>query len=52
MKMSPEEFMITKRFDDYDVSPAYVLHHLMQHEAEHRSQITRIGMKAKDKFDG
>jgi uncharacterized damage-inducible protein DinB len=52
MKMSPEEFMITKRFDDYDVSPAYVLHHLMQHEAEHRSQINRIGMKAKDKFDG
>jgi uncharacterized damage-inducible protein DinB len=52
MKMSPEEFMITKRLDDYDVSPAYVLHHLMQHEAEHRSQINRIGMKAKEKFDG
>jgi uncharacterized damage-inducible protein DinB len=26
---------------DYDVSPAYVLHHLMQHEAEHRAEIGR-----------
>lgn len=25
----------------YDVSPAYVLHHLMQHEAEHRAEIGR-----------
>jgi uncharacterized damage-inducible protein DinB len=23
----------------YDVTPEWVLHHLMQHEAEHRSQI-------------
>jgi uncharacterized damage-inducible protein DinB len=27
---------------DYDVTPAWVLHHLMQHEAEHRSQISGI----------
>ena len=26
---------------NYDVSPAYVLHHLLQHEAEHRSEIAR-----------
>lgn len=28
--------------DNYLVSPAWVLHHLMQHEAEHRGQITAI----------
>ena len=46
-KMSLEEFVTTKQFEEYDVSPVYVLHHLMQHEAEHRSQIDRIGMKVK-----
>lgn len=25
----------------YDVSPAYVVHHLLQHEAEHRAEINR-----------
>lgn len=25
----------------YDVSPAYAIHHLMQHEAEHRAEIGR-----------
>ena len=28
--------------DNYHVSPAWVLHHLMQHEAEHRGQIMAI----------
>jgi uncharacterized damage-inducible protein DinB len=27
---------------NYDVSTAWVLHHLMQHEAEHRTQIGRV----------
>lgn len=27
---------------DYHVTPAWVLHHLMQHEAEHRSQIGHV----------
>ncbi len=27
---------------DYEISPAWTLHHLMQHEAEHRGQITVI----------
>jgi uncharacterized damage-inducible protein DinB len=31
---------------EYDVSPVYVVHHLMQHEAEHRSQLHSIGLKA------
>jgi hypothetical protein len=28
-----------RELDDYHVSPAWVLHHLSQHEAEHRSEI-------------
>jgi hypothetical protein len=27
---------------DYDVTPAWVLHHLLQHEAEHSAQIAAI----------
>jgi uncharacterized damage-inducible protein DinB len=46
-KISQKEFVTTKQFEEYSVSPVYVLHHLMQHEAEHRSQIDRIGMKVK-----
>ena len=30
----------------YDVSPEWVLHHLMQHEAEHRGEILTIRMMA------
>lgn len=26
----------------YDVSPAYAIHHLMQHEAEHRAEMGRV----------
>lgn len=40
--MSPEELHRPRERKDYDVSPAWVLHHLMQHEAEHRSQIGNV----------
>jgi uncharacterized damage-inducible protein DinB len=40
--MSPEELHRPRERKDYDVSPAWVLHHLMQHEAEHRSQIGSV----------
>jgi len=33
------EFRRIRSLPDYDVTPEWVLHHLMQHEAEHRSQI-------------
>jgi uncharacterized damage-inducible protein DinB len=46
-KMTAEDFWRIMRSTDYDVSPAYVVHHLMQHEAEHRSQIDAIRRKAK-----
>ena len=41
------DFWRVRELPDYDVSPVYVIHHLMQHEAEHRSQINALGMQAK-----
>ncbi len=38
-EMSLAEFRRIREFPDYDVTPEGVLHHLIQHEAEHRGQI-------------
>ncbi|HEY0606635.1 MAG TPA: DinB family protein [Herpetosiphonaceae bacterium] len=38
-QMSLAEFRRVRSLPAYDVTPEWVLHHLMQHEAEHRSQI-------------
>ena len=37
--MSADELHAPRSRARYDVSPAWVLHHLLQHEAEHRSHI-------------
>ena len=37
--MSVAEFRRPRRLEQYDVTPEWVLHHLIQHEAEHRGQI-------------
>ena len=37
--MTNEEFHRIRRLEHYDVAPDWVLHHLLQHEAEHRSHI-------------
>lgn len=37
--MSSQDFHRARSLPDYDMSPAYVLHHLAQHEAEHRAEI-------------
>ena len=37
--MSLEEFRRARSLPDYDVTPEWVIHHLAQHEAEHRGQI-------------
>jgi uncharacterized damage-inducible protein DinB len=37
--MSLAEFRRIRDLPDYGVTPEWVLHHLMQHEAEHRGQI-------------
>ncbi len=37
--MSLHEFRRIRQLPAYDVTPEWVLHHLLQHEAEHRSQL-------------
>jgi uncharacterized damage-inducible protein DinB len=37
--ISLADFYRVRALDAYDVTPAWVLHHLCQHEAEHRGQI-------------
>jgi uncharacterized damage-inducible protein DinB len=44
--MDLSEFRRTRSLPNYDVTPEWVLHHLMQHEAEHRSQIGALRAKA------
>jgi uncharacterized damage-inducible protein DinB len=38
-QMDLADFRRIRSLPEYDVTPEWVLHHLMQHEAEHRSQI-------------
>ena len=40
--MSLEDFHRLRSRERYDVSPAWVIHHLLQHEAEHRSQLVWV----------
>src|SRR5207249_12325404 len=40
--MSGEDCHRTRSRERYDVSPDWVVHHLLQHEAEHRSQIAGL----------
>jgi len=46
-RMNLAEFRRVRALPDYDVTPEWVLHHLMQHEAEHRSQIGATRARAK-----
>ena len=49
-QMDLAEFRRVRSLPDYDVTPEWVLHHLMQHEAEHRSQIGALQTRAKRKL--
>lgn len=40
--ISVEAFRTLHHFEHYDVTPEWVLHHLIQHETEHRGQITEV----------
>jgi uncharacterized damage-inducible protein DinB len=44
--MAVEEFRRVRHLADYDVTPEWVLHHLIQHEAEHRGQIGELRVQA------
>lgn len=45
-EMSVADFRRLHHFDNYDVTPEWVLHHLIQHETEHRGQITEVCLLA------
>lgn len=48
--MDLQEFRRLRHMEKHDVSPEWVLHHLLQHEAEHRGQINllkRLGKETK-----
>lgn len=45
-QMDLAEFRRVRSLPHYDVTPEWVLHHLMQHEAEHRSQIGALRARA------
>lgn len=45
-RISLEDFRRPREFEDYAVTPEWVLHHLMQHEAEHRGQIGELRIRA------
>ena len=40
--ITDEDFRRVRSFPDYQIIPEWVIHHLMQHEAEHRGQIMSI----------
>jgi uncharacterized damage-inducible protein DinB len=44
--MTLDEFRRPRFLPDYDVTPEWVLYHLLQHEAEHRGQIGEIKLSA------
>jgi len=50
-EMSLLDFRRPRPLPDYDVTPEWVLHHLIQHEAEHRSQIGSLRARAEHQLD-
>lgn len=46
--MSLSDFRRVRHLRDYDVTPHWVVHHLLQHEAEHRGQIAILRDRFKD----
>ena len=44
--MTVAEFHRPRRFEKYDVTPEWVLHHLLQHEAEHRGEMAVLRARA------
>lgn len=45
-QMELEDFYRARALPNYDVTPEWVLHHLMQHEAEHRGQLGSLRVEA------
>jgi uncharacterized damage-inducible protein DinB len=51
-QMSLLDFRRARSFAKYDVTPEWVLHHLIQHEAEHRGQIGSLRAEAERQLAG
>jgi uncharacterized damage-inducible protein DinB len=49
-QMDLSEFRRVRSLTQNDVTPEWILHHLMQHEAEHRSQIGALRNRAENKL--
>jgi uncharacterized damage-inducible protein DinB len=45
-QMDLSDFRRARSLPNYDVTPEWVLHHLIQHEAEHRGQINALRARA------
>lgn len=46
MTLLKDELYCVRRVADYETTPEWVLHHLMQHESEHRGQIGELRLRA------
>lgn len=44
--LTPAEFRRVRPVESYDITPEWALHHLMQHEAEHRGEIMALRHRA------
>ena len=44
--MTLQDFRRPRQLPEYDVTPEWILHHLMQHEAEHRGEIGMLRIRA------
>jgi uncharacterized damage-inducible protein DinB len=45
-QLADDDLDRTRAMEGYEVSPAWAIHHLMQHEAEHRGQIGELRQRA------
>jgi len=45
-EMSLDDYRRPRHLEHYDVTPEWVLHHLMQHEAEHRGEMLTLRAEA------
>jgi uncharacterized damage-inducible protein DinB len=44
--MTPDDLRRPRFVEQYEVTPEWIFHHLMQHEAEHRGQIGELRLRA------
>lgn len=47
-QINDTDFLTPREFEAYHVTPQWVIHHLMQHEAEHRGQIMTLRIHAEN----